>query len=112
MSDDVPTWQDLRGSIPEITGGLSVNEYLDLDAAAIARVERLHAPREIDVLPADCADGDCDHEESCPPVAAQQCEQCAEIAETANAYYGEDGRAAVLTLWPCATIRTLRGEDQ
>lgn len=27
--EDLPTWKELFGSIPEITNGLSVNEYLD-----------------------------------------------------------------------------------
>lgn len=72
----------------------------------LAAVEQLHHRIEEDVIPFDCADGGCDHEEAalgeeCPTVKLAVCAHCFGLVQNADPenYIPSDVH------WPCATAK-------
>lgn len=68
--------------------------------AAVERVEQMHTPRRAQVI---CADMDCE-DPAHPPTEGYEADVCNECSDAAGAVVG------VVTLWPCPTIKALRGE--
>lgn len=73
---------------------------------ALEKVRELHQPVGEEVIPWDCAEGDCDHEDDEHPLdTATLCGECYRLAVEVSPYYGESGCSAVL--WPCPTFKAI-----
>ena len=66
----------------------------------------LHRPTDVEVIPWDCGEGECDHEDDEHPTeTVVLCEECYRLALDVYPYYGENGCSAVL--WPCPTVTAI-----
>ena len=73
---------------------------------ALEKVLELHRPVGEEVIPWDCAEGDCDHEDDEHPLdTVTLCGECYRLAVEVSPYYGENGCSAVL--WPCPTVKAI-----
>lgn len=73
---------------------------------ALEKVLELHQPVGEEVIPWDCAEGDCDHEDDEHPLdTATLCGECYRLAVEVSPYYGENGCSAIL--WPCPTVKAI-----
>jgi len=79
---------------------------LNLAVTQLAAVEQLHHRTEEDVLPFDCVEGECDHEEAergdeCPTVKLAICHHCFGLIQEIDPehYVPSDVH------WPCATAK-------
>jgi hypothetical protein len=83
-------------------------DELTLTRTALAAVRKLHTPREEEILPYACMEGDCDHPEAmrdsdgCPPVKVQVCTECTNLAWAKDPEW-LPGEAR----FPCATIKAI-----
>jgi len=72
----------------------------------LAAVEQLHHRTEEDVLPWDCAEGECDHEEAergeeCPTVKLAVCNHCFGLVQDIDPEHAVPAEVH----WPCATAK-------
>ena len=73
---------------------------------ALEAVLELHRPVGEEVIPWDCAEGDCDHEDDEHPLdTVTLCGECYRLAVEVSPYYGENGCSTVL--WPCPTVKAI-----
>ena len=81
-------------------------EQVELRDKALEAVLELHRPVGEEVIPWDCAEGDCDHEDDEHPLdTVTLCGECYRLAVEVSPYYGENGCSAVL--WPCPTVKAI-----
>lgn len=73
--------------------------------AAVRAVERLHQRFTIPVITGECAKEECDHEDDCPTIPYDTCQECYRLLEDAYPYFAESGVEAVA--YPCPTVLSL-----
>lgn len=110
--DPIPAWDDLGAHMQLMLAGLvarAVQDVLEVEQVmyrALSAALELHRPVDEEVIPWDCAEGDCDHEDDEHPLdTVTLCEECYRLAAEVSPYYGENGCSAVL--WPCPTAATI-----
>lgn len=72
--------------------------------SALEQIQETHRAMTTDCVNADCAFGECEHdEEECPTFEFTYCAACNEIAEWINPNYAEDPGLGEQVKYPCAT---------
>lgn len=105
------SWNDLpvmdQHTMREVVTPLVAAAAPVIAAQALAPIEALHRPRDVQAITArDCVHEVCGHEDACPTSPVATCAHCWDIAERVNAYFAEDGIPEEV-LWPCPTAAAL-----